>query len=114
MAAILDPSIVWVEDFEDGDADGWETWWREGEYIVEKGVLTFTGSGGDLAHPSTVLYGTWSFDTYIGNHSETSHEGASRKGFIITRCLRSSMLPTHRFGFPPNRTPMNQAQISWI
>jgi hypothetical protein len=62
-----EPQIVWSDDFEDGDTEGWE----EGasiigdEYLVSEGALSFGKDGGDTRHPSTVSFGTWSFDVNI-------------------------------------------------
>lgn len=88
-----DPSIVWSDDFEDGDAEGWETWWREGPYTVKRGELTFTGEGGDVAHSSDVLYGTWSFDIYIGEPAEISHEVRFTEGVYNYQLLEIRHAP---------------------
>jgi hypothetical protein len=88
-----DASVVWSDDFDDGDADGWETFWREGEYVVKRGELTFTGEGGDVAHSSDVLYGTWSFDTYIGEPAEISHEVRLTEGVYNYQLLEIRHAP---------------------
>jgi hypothetical protein len=90
---LLDPSVVWSDDFEDGDAEGWETFWRAGEYVVKRGELTFTGEGGDVAHTSDVLYGTWSFDTYISDHPEISHEVRFTEGIYNYQLLEIRHAP---------------------
>ena len=58
-----DPSIVWSEDFEDGDLDEWEVFYQ-GNFIVDNGVMSSRAEG-DIYHLSNVLFGTWSFDLYI-------------------------------------------------
>ena len=68
-----DESIVWSDNFNESDLIGWETWWQEGLYSTENGVLSIK-TGGDLYHESTVLTGTWSFDLYLDNNSGTTHE----------------------------------------
>jgi hypothetical protein len=68
-----DKSIVWSDDFDDGDLEGWETWWKKGFYSTDDGVLSIK-TGGDLYHESTVLTGTWSFDLYLDNNLGTTHE----------------------------------------
>lgn len=68
-----DASIVWSDDFDDGDLDGWDVWYQKGLYSVDDGVLTIK-TGGDLYHKSTVLNGTWSFDLYLDDNSDTTHE----------------------------------------
>jgi len=63
-----DPSIVWADDFEDGDYEGWEE--DDPGWYVKEGVLT---SGPDSANPiiheSNVAAGTWSFDLNFDNAS---------------------------------------------
>jgi len=60
-----DPSIVWSDDFEDGDTDGWEEPFSDGEYSVHEGVLITTDNGDILMHESRVSSGTWSFDVFF-------------------------------------------------
>ncbi|MHA2428993.1 MAG: hypothetical protein ACXADB_13300 [Candidatus Hermodarchaeia archaeon] len=64
--------VVWSDDFEDGDTEGWNI--AQGNFSVEDGTLRSTVEGKvpgasldrqylSLAyHPSTVSVGTWSFD----------------------------------------------------
>ena len=63
-----DPSVVWSDDFEDGDFEGWEE--DDPGWYVNDGVLT---SGPDAANPiiheSKVSTGTWSFDLNFDNAS---------------------------------------------
>jgi hypothetical protein len=60
-----DPSIVWSDDFEDGDLEGWE----ENNYLsVNEGVLKAGPFGGNIQHKSDVSYGTWSFDVLISEN----------------------------------------------
>lgn len=68
-----DESIVWSDNFNDGDLEGWEPWWQKGLYSAENGVLSIK-TGGDLYHESTVLTGTWSFDLYLDKNLGTTHE----------------------------------------
>ena len=56
-------AVVWSDDFNDGDYDGWiiydngSNWSATNEYLqIDQ------GSAGGISHPSTVAYGTWSFD----------------------------------------------------
>lgn len=66
-------AIVWSEDFEGGDLAEWETWWQDGEFIIENGILTST-IGGDLKHESTIRFGTWSFDLLLDENKGSTHE----------------------------------------
>jgi hypothetical protein len=68
--------VVWSEDFDDGDYNGWST--TQGAFAVEEGYLRSTvdmieEAGFELMsiayYPSTVAFGTWSFDFMI--ESET-------------------------------------------
>jgi hypothetical protein len=65
--------VIWSENFEDENLEGWATWWQEGEFYVDKGVLAST-VGGDLMHESSVLFGTWSFDLLLDENTGTTHE----------------------------------------
>jgi hypothetical protein len=67
-----DTSIVWSEDFEDGDWEGWEIGSTSGgEFFIEDGVLkvdkceysAFVLSA--IGHLSPITTGTWSFDLYF-------------------------------------------------
>jgi hypothetical protein len=61
-----DTSIVWSEDFEDGDMEGWEIISPRDVFYVEEGVLmSGPQTGGDMQHESNVSTGTWSFDIYL-------------------------------------------------
>jgi len=70
----LELSIVWSDDFEDGDYSGWEELGSPGFFYVNEGVLTV---GPDIAaailHRSEVAYGTWSFDVFISDKSHAHH-----------------------------------------
>ena len=66
------PSIVWSDDFEDGNLDGWEIFYA-GNFWVDNGVLS-SKTEGDLYHLSTVLSGTWSFDLYLISNPGLTHE----------------------------------------
>ena len=62
-----DSTIVWSDDFEDGDLDGWfeHPTHASDIFFVEEGALAFGQEGGFIGHSSNVLYGTWSFDIYL-------------------------------------------------
>lgn len=64
---------IWSESFDSESLEGWETWWQDGEFYVEDGVLTST-VGGDLKHESSILIGTWSFDLLLDENTGTTHE----------------------------------------
>lgn len=68
-----DSSIVWSDDFEDGDTEGWEEFDGEtgDEYSVEDGKLAFGYIGGDIIHPSSVNTGSWSADVFLGDKGGT-------------------------------------------
>ena len=72
-SSVEDDSIVWSDDFEDGELDGWDVWWQKGIYSIDDGILTIK-TGGDLYHESSVLNGTWSFDLFLDDNSDTTHE----------------------------------------
>ncbi len=72
-AAPPDPSIVWSDDFEGKELDGWDTWFQNGRFYIDDGVLTSTRAG-DVYHASTVQYGTWRFDLYLDDNTGTTHE----------------------------------------
>ncbi len=73
-----DTSIVWSDDFEDGDTEGWEeilsaseySYMGVSDYFVKDGILNFP-DGGDIIHPSTVTTGTWSFDVFVNEGAVT-------------------------------------------
>lgn len=71
--ATPDPSIVWSDDFDDKELEGWDTWFENGRFFIEDGVLTSTRAG-DVYHTSTVSYGTWRFDLYLDDNTGTTHE----------------------------------------
>ncbi len=81
----------WSDDFNDGDYDGWtitgydfEPFYADmmtppipikGNYTAEDGALQslgprVPGRAGVASHPSTVAYGTWSFDVHITDETE--------------------------------------------
>ena len=64
-----DPSIVWADDFEDGDTEGWDEYSSGKYFFVNEGVLfsvltTSPYKRGDIGHESKVSVGTWSFDIF--------------------------------------------------
>jgi hypothetical protein len=64
-----DQSIVWADDFEDGDTAGWRQ--DSGKvFFVTDEVLTTGPTGGDIYHESIVSNGTWSFDVYFPEEHE--------------------------------------------
>jgi hypothetical protein len=73
MSPTPDTSIVWSDDFEDENTQGWEEF--DGvvgdEYFVENGKLAFGYNGGDIIHPSTVNTGSWSADVFLGDKGGT-------------------------------------------
>jgi len=59
-------AVVWSDDFEDGNADGWEWSYGTADFSVREGALNFgPGEGGDIKHKSETTIGTWSFDAYM-------------------------------------------------
>ena len=61
---------AWSDDFDDGDFVGWtifeggSSWTATNEYLqIDQ------GSAGSISHPSTVAYGTWSFDYKVNEGS---------------------------------------------
>jgi hypothetical protein len=61
-------SIVWSDDFEDGDFAGWEEYGSTGFYYVDAGALMVgPDSAGDIVHRTEVAHGTWSFDVFISD-----------------------------------------------
>jgi hypothetical protein len=71
-----DPSIVWSDDFGDGDTEGWEEMdlVSGDEFSVNEGILSFGNVGGDIRHPSTITTGTWSMDIYIPEKGGETNE----------------------------------------
>ncbi len=68
-------AIVWQDNFNDGDYDGW-TIEGLGDFGITSNALIATGSAGVwnfIRYPSTVAFGWWSFDVLSedapGNHS---------------------------------------------
>ena len=55
--------VIWQEDFNDGDYAGWTIY--QGDFEITGNALVANGSYGIwnfIRHPSTVAYGTWTFD----------------------------------------------------
>jgi hypothetical protein len=83
-----DPSIVWSDDFEDGDMEGWEEIDPVGFISVKEGVLTVGPEmGGAIERRSDVSTGTWSFDVFM-----TEDLGS---GYQFVLCICNG----HQFGF---------------
>ncbi|MHA2236723.1 MAG: hypothetical protein ACXABH_15480 [Candidatus Thorarchaeota archaeon] len=64
-------AIIWSDNFDDGNMDGWYTHEISGQppnFTIVDGVV-YSEHGEDLlnvaAHESSVAHGTWSFDVYI-------------------------------------------------
>lgn len=69
-----DPSIVWSDDFEDGDTEGWEQMGGVNEHFVSDGVVHFGSSGGGIYYRNSVNTGTWSFDAFLCKESQRTPE----------------------------------------
>jgi hypothetical protein len=62
--------VVWSDDFDDGDFEGWFI--DDGSFYVEDGTLRIM-PGDDyygLVHESFVATGTWSFDVLVGTETD--------------------------------------------
>jgi hypothetical protein len=100
----LGTQVVWSDNFDDGDLNGWtvygfnftsetdtlEIW--DGGASVDDGQLVIGGDkrGDDekwtiLGHESTLEYGKWSFDWYLG----PDHEISNAFWFVITPDLET-------------------------
>ncbi len=75
---ICKAEVVWSEDFDDGDIDGWTI--VQGNFSVEDGTLRSIVEEFHYAerwflsvmyHPSTIAVGTWSFDFMFDSPSES-------------------------------------------
>jgi hypothetical protein len=69
-----DPSVVWSDDFEDGDTDGWEQMLGNKEHFVSEGAVNFGSGGGAIIYPNSINYGTWSFDVFIPDKGGSTNE----------------------------------------
>ena len=67
MTPTPDLTIVWSDDFEDGEIEDWGQDLNPGTFFfVEEGVLTSgPDRAGDIYHESKVSSGTWSFDLFF-------------------------------------------------
>ena len=75
MTPTPDTSIVWADDFEDGDIEDWEIF-GDVKVFVNEGVLT-TGPDiprGVIIHESKVFVGTWSFDLFYPEDVNPDYE----------------------------------------
>lgn len=76
MTPTPDTSIVWEDDFEDADTEGWMV--IDGTISFDEGVLTFAldtnNTGGIIYHESNVSVGTWSFDLFHLEDGYTNYE----------------------------------------
>ena len=59
---VVQAEVVWSDDFDDGDYDGWEV--KRGNWSADNGFLRVLKDG-DIYRPSTTSVGTWSFDVYV-------------------------------------------------
>ncbi|UCE10696.1 MAG: hypothetical protein JSW61_01830 [Candidatus Thorarchaeota archaeon] len=89
-------AVVWSDDFNDGDMDGWETWEYFGgdvNFTVVDGIVYSGGDGINMAsHDSNVAYGTWSFDILIGGYQLSGVNfinDATGMGYGLRFCIES-------------------------
>jgi hypothetical protein len=90
-----DSSIVWSDDFDDGDFDGWGT---DYEHLisVSNGTLSFgPDSGGEIYHQNDISFGTWSFDVFLPDDFGGNYNIAlnSNKLFNIGFGIKISSIP---------------------
>ncbi|MFX0151113.1 MAG: hypothetical protein ACFFAJ_10060 [Candidatus Hodarchaeota archaeon] len=86
-------TVVWSDDFNDGNCDGWTI--QNGTFSATNNMLVATGSKFEwhLAHhPSTLVYGTWAFDIYL-NETEDSDYFFIHFLALDTRTYGSDELP---------------------
>ena len=66
-------AVVWSDDFNDGDYNGWTIYEDASNWSAASNYLQLDQvSNGMITHPSTVAYGTWSFDYKV---NETGFDG---------------------------------------
>jgi len=82
-----DATVIWSDDFNNGNYDGWlicnntvvnppSAWSAANHYLqIDQ------GDSGTISHPSTLAYGTWSFDFKANGTQVTTGQGLSI-GFI--------------------------------
>jgi hypothetical protein len=98
MTPTPDLSIVWTEDFDDGDLSGWEIFTPRDVFYVEEGVLmSGPETGGDILHESNVSTGTWSFDIYLPEKMS----GVDLFGLVVDQAMNNA------FGFDIKNTLEN-------
>lgn len=63
---LCNAAVVWSDDFDDGNHDGWTV--KEGEFSATNHVLEITNAEvyNLIYHESSVVVGTWSFDMRVG------------------------------------------------
>jgi len=77
---------VWVDDFDDGDLEGW----LANDHCINDNLrLRGTDTGAAIHHPSTVSVGTWSFDVV----DEGEFEAASDALWVYFMCSDPSVPP---------------------
>lgn len=87
-ACFCSGSLVWSDDFDDGNYDGWTV--GDGSFTADDQYLENNGSGWSaIEHASTVAYGTWSFWFY-SNDSISSGLNQIRIYLIADEILSQS------------------------
>ncbi|MFX0206221.1 MAG: hypothetical protein ACFFDT_09550 [Candidatus Hodarchaeota archaeon] len=67
-------TVVWSDDFNDGNYDGWTI--QNGTFSATNYMLVATGSKFEwhvANHTSTLVYGTWTFDIYLNETENTDY-----------------------------------------
>ena len=82
--------VVWSDDFDDGDYDGWEV--KRGNWSAENGFLRISDPG-DIYRPSTTSVGTWSFDVYV------TPVGSNHFSFLFMSDTPASYIPLDLLNF---------------
>lgn len=92
-------AVVWSDDFNDGNYDGWTicspSWgnppskWSAADYYLQIEQEAW----GTISHPSTVAYGTWSFDFKANLTQVTAGQGLSIN-FISNDLNNATEVPT--------------------
>jgi len=119
---IATDTLVWSDDFEDGDYDGWTV--QSGGFEVSGGVLRanldphVTEDFNLITHPSAVGNGTWTFDVLLDDSELTSvwfmsagdHDGVALCG---REC--SARFPIDRIAHSPRPIGSNADEmgIAW-
>jgi hypothetical protein len=94
IAVVITPpssaQLVWQDDFEDGNLDGWTV--SYGNFTIEDGALTLendTVPTGLIYHPSTGVVGSWSFKITGRGWGiyfiDTAIPGPNMYGYLLVR-----------------------------